>query len=806
MAEGNGRRRTPPRKRPSEARKREIVGLLLLSVSLLFVLAVVSYHEGDAELVRSSSLWTAFDQGAAPTQRARNALGLLGAFLAYYGVYRALGYAVVGYPLLLMVWGWRLFRARTVGVWSGWTLYWMLAPFWVAMALGWLALERGTSWEAWHGLWGAALARGLRNLMGTVGSFLFLLTVLVIWVLLILDRDVQRTVDRLGGWMYRLEDMLRTGWERLRLRIRMRWTRLRQQRLQRRLNSRVRDLPTAPSPERAQSTGIAVPDFPVPAPPPAPKPPPPRNPEPAEGKEPDPNPADAGRPPQTRKSPTAAGGEIAYTFPPLDLLDEPPAAEAGPDEEEIALNKQIILEKLATYGIEITRIEARKGPTVTLYELTPAPEVKISRITSLADDLALAMAAPGIRIIAPIPGKSAIGIEIPNRRRQIVYIRSLLATDQFRRSGMELPIALGKTVDNEVFIQDLTRMPHLLMAGATGSGKSVGINSILTSLLYYCHPSDLKLVLIDPKKIELSLYQHIGEHFIATLPEAQDPIVTEPEEAVRVLRSLLLEMELRYDLLADAMVRYVKDYNQKLARGELDPQKGHRKLPYIVVVVDELADLMMVSGKEVEGPIARLAQMARAVGIHLVLATQRPSVDVITGLIKANFPARIAFQVPSRIDSRTIIDTIGAEQLMGYGDMLFMYGSRLVRLQGAYVSVEEVERLTTFIGRQRGHRRPYLLPSVEEPTRSGPEGEESGEIDPLFEEAARLVVQYQQGSVSLLQRRLKIGYSRAGRLIDQLEEAGIVGPFEGSKAREVLVRTFEELEALLARRAQGTIE
>ncbi|MCS7082729.1 MAG: DNA translocase FtsK [Bacteroidetes bacterium] len=796
MAEGNGKRRAAPRRRPAEARKREVLGVLLVAVSLLLLLGVLSYQAEDDALVQSSSLWTAFDQAAAPTQRARNALGLLGAFWAYYAVRSGLGYPVGIYPLVALIWGWRLFRGRPVRIWSGWTLYWGLLPLWAATSLGWLALQQGASWTAWHGLLGMALAGGVRRLLGVLGSFLFLLTGLLIWALLLAERDVQRLVDRLSGWGYRLLDEAQAWGQRMRLRLRRSRKGLR----------RGRAAPAPPSAEPAPK---------IPEPPPLPVTTP---------LEPSPSPEGSGgwqRPsfeaespasppePHPRPSRQAEGvhaEEIAYRFPPLELLDKPPEGQSGPDEREIELNKQAIREKLATYGIEIVRIEAVCGPTVTLYELTPAPDVKISRITSLADDLALAMAAPGIRIIAPIPGKSAIGIEIPNRRRQIVHIRSLLASAQFRHSGMELPLALGKTVENEVFIQDLARMPHLLMAGATGSGKSVGINSILTSLLYCCHPADLKLVLIDPKKIELSLYQHIGRHFIATLPEARDPIVTEPEDAVRVLKSLLVEMELRYDLLADAMVRHIKDYNQKLARGALDVQKGHRKLPYIVVIIDELADLMMVAGREVEAPIARLAQMARAVGIHLVLATQRPSVDVITGLIKANFPARIAFQVPSRIDSRTIIDTVGAEQLMGYGDMLFMYGSRLVRLQGAYVSVEEVERVTTFIGRQKGYKQPYLLPSAEGPSRSDSQELEGSEIDPLFEEAARLVVQYQQGSVSLLQRRLKIGYSRAGRLIDQLEEAGIVGPFEGSKAREVLLRTQEELEALLARRAQGATE
>jgi S-DNA-T family DNA segregation ATPase FtsK/SpoIIIE len=399
-------------------------------------------------------------------------------------------------------------------------------------------------------------------------------------------------------------------------------------------------------------------------------------------------------------------------------------------------------------------------------------------------------------MIAPIPGKSAIGVEIPNRRRELVRIRDVIGTARFRDARMELPIALGKTIEGEVFIQDLTRLPHLLIAGSTGSGKSVGLNALITGLLYACHPANLKFVMIDPKKIELQQYAAIVDHFLALPEGAEEPIITDVSQALGVLKSCEREMELRYDLLSKAGVRSIKDYNRRLKEGLLSAEEGHRHLPYIVVVIDELADLMMTAGKDIEGPIARLAQMARAVGIHLVLATQRPSVDVITGLIKANFPARIAYQVATKVDSRTIIDQNGAEGLLGNGDMLFMMGSQLVRLQGPFVSIDEVERVTRFIGEQPG-LGPYWLPLVEEARAEEPAADASETYDELFEEAARIIVRSQQGSVSLLQRRLSIGYTRAARIIDQLETAGIVGPFEGSKARQVLIQNEAELEALL---------
>ncbi|NBC87548.1 MAG: DNA translocase FtsK [Bacteroidetes bacterium] len=489
--------------------------------------------------------------------------------------------------------------------------------------------------------------------------------------------------------------------------------------------------------------------------------------------------------------------EVPYSAPSIDLLDASQESDRSVDRDELEENKRILLDKLETYNVEIQDIKAVVGPTVTRYELTPAPGIKVSRIKSLEDDLAMAMAAQGIRMIAPIPGKSAVGVEIPNRNRELVRLREVIGTAKFRDTEMELPFPLGKSIEGEVFLADLTKMPHLLIAGATGSGKSVGLNTLLTGLLYACHPSNLKFVIIDPKKIELQQYSHLDDHFIARPADLSDAVVTDVDEALGVLKSCEKEMEERYDLLSEASVRGIRAYNRKFKDGALDPEDGHRHMPYIVVVVDELADLMMTAGKEIEGPIARLAQMARAVGIHLVLATQRPSVDVITGLIKANFPSRIAYEVASRVDSRTILDQIGAEGLVGNGDLLYLSGSKLIRLQGPFVSVEEVERIVDFIADQPG-RGAYELPSLSD-AGHGPDvtlGVE--DTDDLFEEGARVIVRRQQGSVSLLQRKLAVGYTRAARIVDQLEEAGIVGPFNGTKARDVLVDDEEQLDRLLS--------
>lgn len=484
-----------------------------------------------------------------------------------------------------------------------------------------------------------------------------------------------------------------------------------------------------------------------------------------------------------------------YKFPTIDLLKEYASVGITINQEELEENKNRIVETLKNYGITISQIKATVGPSVTLYEIVPEAGIRISKIKSLEDDIALSLAALGIRIIAPIPGKGTIGIEVPNKNPTMVPMKTVIAAAKFQEAEMELPIALGKTISNETFVVDLAKMPHLLMAGATGQGKSVGLNAVLTSLLYKKHPAEVKFVLVDPKKVELTLFNKIERHYLAKLPDSEDAIITDNSKVINTLNSLCIEMDNRYSLLKDAMVRNIKEYNEKFKQRKLNPENGHRFLPYIVLVVDEFADLIMTAGKEVETPIARLAQLARAIGIHLIIATQRPSVNVITGMIKANFPARIAFRVTSKIDSRTILDTGGADQLIGRGDLLFSNGNDLVRVQCAFVDTPEVEKIVDFIGSQKAYATAYMLPEY-----VGEEGSnvnlefDISERDSLFRDAAEIIVTAQQGSASLLQRKLKLGYNRAGRLIDQLEAAGIVGPFEGSKARSVNIPDLVALE------------
>ncbi|MFA6334596.1 MAG: DNA translocase FtsK 4TM domain-containing protein [Bacteroidales bacterium] len=489
-----------------------------------------------------------------------------------------------------------------------------------------------------------------------------------------------------------------------------------------------------------------------------------------------------------------------YQLPPLNLLDDYKDKIYKVPHDELEKNNRKIVKTLGDYKIAIERIFARTGPTVTLYEIVPAAGVRISQIKRLEDDIALSLAARGVRIIAPIPGTNAVGIEVANDRPSIVPMRSILEDPKFKNSNFDLPVVLGRTISNEALTFDLAKMPHLLVAGATGQGKSVGLNAIITSLLYTKHPSELKFVLVDPKKVELSLYSKLEHHFLAKLPDSEDAIITDTQKVVYTLRSLTIEMDARYDLLKLAHVRTIKEYNEKFLSRRLNPNKGHRYMPFIVVIIDEFADLLMTAGREIEDPIARLAQLARAIGIHLVIATQRPTTNIITGLIKANFPARIAFRVISNIDSRTILDTTGANQLIGRGDMLFSTGGELTRVQCAFIDTPEVERITEFIGSQRGYSSAHYLPEYvgEDGETSGAGEVDLGKRDKLFDEAAKLIVQYQQGSTSLIQRRMNLGYNRAGRIMDQLEAAGIVGPFEGSKARQVLITDFNSLDRILS--------
>lgn len=486
-----------------------------------------------------------------------------------------------------------------------------------------------------------------------------------------------------------------------------------------------------------------------------------------------------------------------YELPSIEILEQYSSGQLSIDKDELENNKNKIVETLSNYKIEISKIMATIGPTVTLYEIVPAPGVRISKIKNLEDDIALNLAALGIRIIAPIPGKGTIGIEVPNSKPDIVSMRSLIASEKFQNSGFELPIALGKTISNETYIANLAKMPHLLMAGATGQGKSVGLNAILVSLLYKKHPSQIKFVLVDPKKVELTLFNKIERHFLAKLPDEEEAIITDTSKVVKTLNSLCVEMDSRYELLKLGLCRNIKEYNAKFVKRKLNPENGHKYMPYIVLVIDEFADLIMTAGKEVEQPIARLAQLARAIGIHLIIATQRPSVNIITGTIKANFPARIAFRVTSKIDSRTILDAGGADQLIGRGDMLLSTGSDLIRLQCGFVDTPEVDEICDFIGSQQAYPSAFLLPEYIDESASEIGNIADEDRDELFEDAARIIVAHQQGSASLLQRKLKLGYNRAGRLVDQLEAAGVIGPFKGSKAREVLIPDEYSLEQLL---------
>lgn len=804
----------------SRGRKREVLGLILMILAVLIGLALVTYSPADNAVAKSFTVQDAFDPG---NNRASNALGLVGAVIARLLVPEFLGYSVLMLAGLLFAWGYALLRQKAGSPLPVVSLLITIATFTLACLFGWITIVTESDLATWSGAVGLGAAGWMSHVFGTVGSIILLISALAVTALLLVDHDIQRSIDRIAeaaqafrvstkSWIAGRIDDYRERREQLAEEEAARDD-ARSKRSTNPDRSRTpfqgNDADPDPTGETADSrvsgdgssrtindlyrssTSTEPPQPTIESPPPSPPPRSPRS-----GTEPElhvqerieeeradsvervtdvPNQRDAAR----------------YRFPTIDLLDERDVNAAPVNYDELEENKRILLDKLETYNIEISSINAIVGPTVTLYELTPAPGVKISRITSLEDDLAMAMAAKGIRMIAPIPGKSAVGVEIPNRHRELVQIRDVIGTARFRDSKMELPIPIGKTIEGEVFMQDLTKLPHLLIAGATGSGKSVGLNALITGLLYACHPANLKFVMIDPKKIELQQYKAIADHFVAMPENGSDPIITDFDEALGVLKSCEREMEVRYDLLSEARVRGIKEYNKKIQEEKLSPEDGFIHLPYIVVIVDELADLMMTAGKEIEGPIARLAQMARAVGIHLVLATQRPSVDVITGLIKANFPARVAYQVASKIDSRTILDQNGAEGLVGNGDLLYMMGSRIVRLQGPFVSVDEVDRIVDYIADQRGVG-PYLLPPAAE-RESSDDIMGVEDTDDLFEEAARIIVMAQQGSVSLLQRKLSVGYTRAARIVDQLEEAGIVGPFVGSKAREVLVHSLDDL-------------
>lgn len=810
------------------SRKMEVTGILIMAISVLILLSIASYHPNDYAIVQSLSYDNLLEVDAGPALRVNNWLGVFGAYISYFFVNTLFGYVSILIPLIICSIGWIVLRQEKIGELAWPVAYGLWIVFLLSTTVGWFYNRYEAYSSAWSGNSGIYFSSVLQNLTG-VGSIIILFVLLFVSLFILIDRDIQKSIDRITGWSPNLSfDFLKKlkpkkkekTWEpqpeaqsKSQPRSQVEQQR-RAEEAQKKNSSQEREE------ERRQRSIDEIVEQSQEAdrkrelerqkeradlenqPPRAIL-------EKSTDKNVDPNEEDddveisvivgegdeeasARELDRKNKQKAKEVPVIKYKFPQVDLLDSPPNEGNDVDLEEIKINKKIILEKLKRHKIEILSINAIVGPTVTLYEIEPAPDVKISKIQSYANDLKMATAAHGLRIMAPIPGRSAVGIEVPNKTRETVYIKTVLNTKKFVETDYALPIALGKTIENEVFMVDLNKMPHLLIAGATGSGKTVGINTIITCLLYKCHPDDLKFVLIDPKKIELSLYRNIQNHFLAFLPGTDEPIITDTDAALETLQSITKEMDERYDLLKMAMVRDIKAYNKKFDNDELDEELGHRHLPYIVVVIDELADLMMTAGKQIEEPIARIAQLARAVGIHLVVATQRPSVNVITGTIKANFPARMAYQVASKVDSRTILDTGGADQLVGSGDMLFSNGAGMTRIQNAYVSTTEVEKITSYIGNQKGYKKPFHLPVIEDETSGIPDPLD--DIDELFKEAAKLVVLHQQGSVSLLQRKLKIGYNRAGRIIDQLYNAEVVGPFQGSTARDVKISEEEELE------------
>ncbi len=786
-----------------------------MAVAVLLALSIVTYHAGDYIAVQDVSTGNLFT-GESGARAVQNGLGILGAYTAHFFVFILFGYISLFIPLILTGYGWFIFRHKGVKTMLWPTVYGLWGMILIAVMIGWFYNQLGWFSPLWSGETGLGIASLLQQITG-IGSIFILIVLLGVTLLAVFDRDLQHSIDKSKAWFAGLkEDREQRAAERKK----RKQERTQQKEVEKRQKAEQKIKEKRQQPQKTESIDDiversqkedeerrmqeqeevssldtrprAVVDKKEPL---------------AETDDDDVDisvyvgegdeEADDRELERQNRNKAKEVPEIKYKFPGIDLLDSAPNEGNEVDLQEIKNNKRIILDKLKRHKIEILSINAIVGPTVTLYELEPAPDVKISKIESYANDLKMATAAHGLRIIAPIPGRSAVGIEVPNQSRETVFIKSVINTKRFVETEAELPIAFGKTIENEVFLIDLTLMPHLLIAGATGSGKTVGINTIITCLLYKCNPDDLKFVMIDPKKIELSLYRNIQNHFLATLPDAEEPIVTDTERAMETLESLTKEMDERYDLMKMATVRDIKDYNKKYDADKLDDELGHRHLPYIVVVIDELADLMMTAGKQIEEPIARLAQLARAVGIHLVVATQRPSVNVITGTIKANFPARMAYQVASKVDSRTILDTGGADQLVGRGDMLFTNGGGMTRIQNAFVSTEEVEHITAFIGKQRGYKHPFLLPQVLDEAEGADIPDPLEDIDEYFGAAAKVVVLHQQGSVSLLQRKLKVGYNRAGRIIDQLYNAGVVGPFQGSTAREVLVSDEDELEALL---------
>lgn len=774
-------------------------GLFLIFASLYMIFALLSYmftgQEDFSEVGNHQSMRTIFE--SLHDKEISNWLGLYGAIISHFLIFRWFGISAFLIPPLLFFLGFRIVFKKEIVRTSSYAIFAFFSIVWLCLMLGYMVEinDGGHAWQILGGGFGLLLAQLSYGMFGW-GTFLILVLTLFIFIIFYFNVTSipafrQRGPKPIGTDAIVDDEPLLSGYT----------------------DDEDKWVDKA-SPNDAGETDTEVPEPVAVQPPSLPVANVPLNlevkPVQATAKreivsmEPEFTVEERLDTDQIAESLVQEHGEYdptlelsSYKFPTLDLLNEYDAGKAGVTQDELNQNKDKIVATLVNFKIGIQSIKATIGPTVTLYEIVPDAGIKISRIKNLEDDIALSLSALGIRIIAPIPGKGTIGIEVPNKNREMVSIRSMLSTPAFAKTDKELPIALGKTISNEALVIDLAKMPHLLVAGATGQGKSVGLNVILTSLIYKRHPSQLKFVLVDPKKVEMSLYSKLERHYLAKLPNSEEAIITDTRKVVHTLNSLCIEMENRYEILKDAGARNLKEYNAKFVARKLNPKEGHRFLPYIVLVIDELADLMMTAGKEVETPIARLAQLARAIGIHLVLATQRPSVNVITGVIKANFPARLSFRVTSKVDSRTILDTGGADQLVGQGDMLLSSGSDIIRLQCPFVDTPEIDKVCDFIGSQRGYDSAYLLPEYEGDDEGGANNVDLSDRDALFEEAARVIVMHQQGSTSLIQRKLKLGYNRAGRLIDQLEAAGVVGPFEGSKAREVLIKDELSLEQLL---------
>ncbi|MCI0450155.1 MAG: DNA translocase FtsK 4TM domain-containing protein [Chlorobi bacterium] len=812
--------------------KKQILGFFLILFSILIAISITSYSPGDESRLESINISEIFKkENQSSNYNTSNWLGIAGVIISGFFVKGTFGYFSLIMPLLLILFGLNMMRKKSLFELMQFSVYSILLMIFLASLSGVFRASLGTDKIPYSfiGTSGEYFAAVSLALLGLLGSYILLFGLVIVFGFLLLDRDIAKTIARIKFLFESVRDKYRASAQEMKQRREeeklKESKRLAIQKEREKILKTKMGLSSEGFPEplikdtkinrpvenellsneglsgvktSEKQPNIKVIPFEI------------------ENGNPEKEQADyvpdesktVKKPKFIEKISDDSEDEVLYIpetlddykMPSHELLDEPLKEELELiSDDELKENGRLLQAKLLNFGVTIEKVVATPGPVVTLYELVPAEDVKLSRIESLQDDIALAMKAKGIRMIIPMPGKGTVGVEIPNHKSVIVKIKSVIGSKKFNDSNLHLPIALGKTISGDVYVDDLTKMPHLLVAGSTGSGKSVGINTIIASLLYKLHPSDLKFLLIDPKKIELNLYSKLKNHYLAVSKDYSENIVTTPQNSVLALKSLEFEMEKRYERLANATVRNIDDYNKKFAEGKLrdDENVKHSKMPYIVVIIDELADLMITAAREVEEPIARLAQLARAVGIHLVLATQRPSVDVITGVIKANFPARIAYLVNSKVDSRTIIDMNGAEQLLGLGDMLYLPPGvgKPVRIQSPFISSEEVEKVTDYISSQKGFSRPYEMPSIAQSKRKS--YSDSDERDELFEDAARIIVRYQQGSVSLLQRKLKIGYARAARIVDELEMANIVGPFDGSKAREVLVESEAELEQLI---------